>query len=127
MSTSNAVQDLLGRVAREKTVRLATRGRRSGQPRQVTIWFAVVDGAIGLGTLNDERNWVKNARQAGDVELVFAAGSLRGRFTDVSDPRLHQQIRSAMARKYWPARIASWFGIGQRATFSIGGLETVVR
>lgn len=127
MSTSNAVQDLLGRVAREKTVRLVSRGRRSGQPRQVTIWFAVVDGAIGLGTLNEERNWVKNARHAGDVELVFAAGRLRGRFADVTEPQLHRQIRAAMARKYWPARVASWFGIGQRATFSIGALETVVR
>jgi len=127
MSTSNAVQDLLGRVAGEKTVRLVSRGRRSGQPRQVTIWFAVVDGAIGLGTLNEERNWVKNARQAGEVELVFAAGRLRGRFADVSEPQLHQQIRTAMARKYWPARVASWFGIGQRATFSVGALETIVR
>jgi hypothetical protein len=127
MSTSNAVQDLLGRVTSEKTVRLVSRGRRSGEPRQVTIWFAVVDGVIGLGTLNEDRNWVKNARHAGEVELVFAAGSLRGRFADVTDPQLHQQIRTAMARKYLPARIASWFGIGQRATFSVGALETLVR
>ena len=115
---------VLGRVARERTVRLVSRGRRSGQPRQVTIWFAVVDASIGLGTLNEDRNWVKNARHAGDVELVFAAGSLRGRFADVTDPQRHRQIRSAMARKYWPARIASWFGIGQRATFSIDALAT---
>jgi len=123
MSTSNAVQDLLGRVARDKTVRLVTRGRRSGQPRQVTIWFAVVDGTIGLGTLNEDRNWVKNARRAGEVELVFAGGRLRGRFADVTDPERHLEIRSAMARKYLPARIASWFGIGQRATFCVDSLE----
>jgi hypothetical protein len=125
MSTSNGVRDLLGRVAREKTVRLVTRGRRSGQQRQVTIWFVVLDGAIGLGTLNEDRNWVKNGRATGEVELVFAAGRLRGRFVDVSDPQLHQTIRAAMARKYWPARIASWFGIGQRSTFAVGALEAV--
>jgi hypothetical protein len=66
---------------------------------------------------------VKNARRAGEVELVFAAGRLRGRFADVTDPERHRQIRSAMARKYLPARIASWFGIGQRATFCVDALE----
>jgi len=123
MSTSNDVAELLGRIAREKTVRLVTRGRRSGQPRAVTIWFVVVDGGIGLGTLNDERNWVRNARHSGAVELGFSAGSLRGRFADVTDPEHHQRIRTAMARKYWPFRIASWFGFGQRTTFAVGDLE----
>jgi hypothetical protein len=124
MSTSNAVRDVLAGAAREKTVRLVARGRRTGQPRQVTVWFAVLDGAIGLGTLNEERNWVRNARRAGEVELVFAAGRLRGRFADVTDPGRHRAIRTAMARKYWPARVASWFGIGQRATFCVDALET---
>jgi len=122
MSTSNDVQGLLARVASEKTVRLVSRGRKSGQPRQVTIWFVVVDGAIGLGTLKDARNWVRNARHAGDVELVFAAGTLRGHFADVADPERHQRIRVAMARKYLPARIASWFGVGQRVTFAVDDL-----
>jgi hypothetical protein len=125
MSTSNGVRDLLGQVAREKTVRLVTRGRRSGQERQVTIWFVVLDDAIGLGTLNEDRNWVKNGRAAGAVDLVFAVGRVRGRFADVTDPQLHQKIRAAMARKYWPARVASWFGIGQRSTFAVGALEPV--
>lgn len=123
MSTSNAVRDVLAGAAHEKTVRLVARGRRSGQPREVTVWFAVLDGAVGLGTLNEDRNWVRNARHAGEVELVFAAGRLRGRFADVADRGRHQAIRAAIARKYWPARVASWFGIGQRATFCVDALE----
>src|SRR5262249_26115402 len=109
MTTSNDAGELVRRIAAEKTVRLVTRGGRSGQPRQVTIWFVVIDGAIGIGTLNDDRNWVKNARSAGEVELVFAGGRLRGRFTDVADAERHARIRAGMAQKYWPARIASWF------------------
>lgn len=125
MGTSNAAEALLARVAREKTVRLVTRGRRTGKPREVTIWFVSDDGAIGLGTLDAKRNWVRNARSAGEVELVFAAGRLRGRFADVTDAATHERIRRAMAQKYWPARIASWFGIGQRATFRVDALEVV--
>jgi len=125
MSTSNDVGDLLERVARTKTVRLVARGRRSGTPREVTIWFVVLDGAVGLGTLNDERNWVRNARAAGDVELVFGDARLRGRFADVADPERHRRIRAAMARKYLPFRIASWFGVGQKVTFAVDGLERI--
>lgn len=126
MSTSNDVQHALARIAREKTVRLVTRGRKTGQPREVTIWFVVDDGAIGIGTLDATRNWVRNARAAGEVELVFRDARLRGRFREVtSDPAAHERIRRGMAAKYWPARIASWFGIGQRATFRIDELTLV--
>ncbi|MEW6271524.1 MAG: nitroreductase/quinone reductase family protein [Thermodesulfobacteriota bacterium] len=126
MSTSNDVQDALARLARERTVRLVTRGRKSGRPREVTIWFVVDDGSIGLGTLDASRNWVRNARAAGEVELVFGDERLRGRFRDVSaDPAAHERIRRGMARKYWPAWIASWLGIGQRSTFRVESLERV--
>lgn len=123
MSTSNDVDDVLRRVAAEREVRLVCPGRRSGEPRTVTIWFTVVDGAIGLGTLNEDRNWVKNARHAARVELHFKSARLRGRFVDVTDPARHRSIRAAMAGKYWPFRIASWFGIGQRVTFAVDDLE----
>lgn len=123
MSTSNDVAGLWATIARARTVRLIARGRRSGKPREVTIWFVVVDGAIGLGTLNDDRNWVRNARAAGEVELVFADARLRGRFADVTDPERHRRIRTEMARKYLPFRIASWFGAGQKVTFAVDELE----
>lgn len=108
----------------DREVRLIAPGRKSGQPRAVTIWFVVLDdGTVGLGTLNEDRNWVRNARHAGRVELEIGGARLRGRFTDVSDPERHRRIRAAMARKYWPFRIASWLGIGQRYTFAVDALE----
>lgn len=124
MSTSNDAAAVLARAATEREVRLIAPGRKSGQARAVTIWFAVLDdGTVGLGTLNEDRNWVRNARHATGVELQFAGGRLRGRFTDVADPERHRRIRAAMARKYWPFRIASWLGIGQRFTFAVDELE----
>jgi len=122
-SSDAALQAALARVAAVKTVRLTTRGRRTGAPRGVTIWF-VVDGAeIGLGTLNDERHWVKNARANPEVELEIDGTRFVGRFTDNRDAEAHERVRRGMAQKYWPARIASWFGIGQRHTFRVAGLS----
>jgi hypothetical protein len=124
MSTSNDAGTVLARGATEREVRLIAPGRKSGQPRAVTIWFVVLDdGTVGLGTLNEDRNWVRNARHAEQVELELAGGRLRGRFADVADPDRHRRIRAAMARKYLPFRIASWLGIGQRHTFVVDGLE----
>lgn len=113
----------LAPLARQSTMRLVTRGRKSGLPRPVTVWF-VVDGAeIRLGTLNEDRNWVRNARRNPEVELEIGGTRLRGRFADLDDPQEHQAVRSAIAQKYWPARIAGWFGIGQKRTFRIGDLR----
>ena len=124
MSTSNDLAVALARAAKEREVRLIAPGRKSGQPRAVTIWFVVMeDGTVGLGTLNDDRNWVRNARHASRVELEVAGIRLRGRFADVRDPERHRRIRAAMARKYLPFRIASWFRLGQRSTFCVDALE----
>jgi len=126
MSTSNDAGAVLARAATNREVRLIAPGRKSGQPRAVTIWFVVLDdGTVGLGTLNEDRNWVRNARHAARVELELGSARLRGRFADVSDPERHRRIRAAMARKYWAFRIASWLGIGQRHTFAVDGLEVV--
>lgn len=126
MSTSNDAGAVLARAATERELRLIAPGRKSGQPRAVTIWFVVLDdGTIGLGTLNEDRNWVRNARHAGRVELEVGGARLRGQFADVRDPERHGRIRKAMARKYWPFRIASWVGIGQRHTFAVDALEVV--
>jgi len=126
MSTSNDRGGVLATAANQRQVRLVAPGRKSGQPRAVTIWFVVLDdGTIGLGTLNEDRNWVRNARHAAAVELHLEGVHLRGRFTDVTDPQRHRRIRAAMARKYLPFRIASWLGIGQRFTFLVDALEVV--
>ena len=120
------VAAVLERVAATKNVRLTVRGRKSGQPRSVTIWFVRdADDAIGLGTLNDERNWVRNARANPEVELDFDGVRLAGRFADNRDAAAHERVRRGMARKYWPAHIASWFGIGQKHTFRVDDLRVL--
>ena len=124
MSTSNALDAALARAATAREVRLIAPGRKSGKPRAVTIWFVLLDdGTVGLGTLNDDRNWVRNARHASRVELEIAGVRLRGRFADVRDPDRHRRIRAAMARKYLPFRVASWLGLGQRFTFCVDELQ----
>lgn len=106
----------------EKELRLSARGRRSGQLRRVTIWFVIDGDAIAVGSLKDDRNWIHNARSNPDVEIEIGGRRLAGRFR-AADPGEHARIRTAMARKYLPFRLASWIGLGQKFTFRIEDLR----
>jgi deazaflavin-dependent oxidoreductase (nitroreductase family) len=122
-ATSDSLPELAA-IAKEKEVRLSARGRRSGEPRRVTIWFVTDGDAVAVGSLKDDRNWIRNARANPDVELEIAGRRFAGRFR-ATDSAEHARIRSAMAGKYLAFRIASWLGLGQKFTFRIEGLRTI--
>ena len=112
-------------VVRDRgTLRITTRGRRSGKPHSVPIWFLVEDTTVFLATLNADRDWVRNAARTPEVELDLDAFRLRGRVSTVTDPGLEAHVRALLAGKYWMAWIGSWFGMGPARTFRVDGLAT---
>ena len=112
-------------VRNRGTLRITTRGRRSGKPHSVPIWFLVEDTTVFLATLNADRDWVRNAARTPEVELAVDALRLRGRVSTVTDPGLEAHVRDLLARKYWMAWIGFWFGRGPARTFRVDGLATV--
>jgi len=56
---SNALTRLK-RVAGRQTTTLTHYGRKSGQPHEVTIWFALAGEKLYIGTANVNRQWVRN-------------------------------------------------------------------
>ena len=62
--------------------RLTVRGRKSGEPRTVTIWFALGDGKVFLTGDAKEPNWVRNLRanpDGGGADRRDAAARPRAR------------------------------------------------
>ena len=119
--------DLGARLASVKnrgTLLITTRGRKSGKPHAVPIWFLVEDTTVFLATLNADRDWVRNAARTPDVELDLDTLRLRGRVSTVTDPGLAAHIRDLLARKYWMAWIGSWFGMGPARTFRVDSIAT---
>ncbi|HSV08250.1 MAG TPA: nitroreductase/quinone reductase family protein [Candidatus Binatus sp.] len=117
--------DLAARLASVKdrgTLRITTRGRKSGRPHGVPIWFLVEGTTVFLATLNADRDWVRNVARTPEVELDVDALRLRGRASTVSDPGLEAHIRDLLARKYWMAWIGSWFGMRPARTFRVDAL-----
>lgn len=113
----------LAAVKDRGTLRITTRGRKTGKPHTVPIWFVVEDTTMYLGTLDVGRDWVKNVGKTPDILLEVDGVRLRGRAAAVTDPRLEAHVRDLLAKKYWMAWIGSWFGKGPARTFRVDGIE----
>jgi deazaflavin-dependent oxidoreductase (nitroreductase family) len=78
---------------------LTVRGRRTGRPYSTPVMLVEDDGGRWLVAPYGERNWVKNARAAGEVELARAGRAARFRVVEAgaaeAAPVLRAYVRSA--------------------------------
>jgi deazaflavin-dependent oxidoreductase (nitroreductase family) len=97
---------------RRKTLRLTTRGRKSGQPRTVTIWF-VADGPRRVRVQHVSprpAQWYRNLVAHPEVTVDFGAGPIPARATPITDPAEIRQVLAAIRRRYWTAPLIQWLG-----------------
>ena len=96
----------------KRTVRLTTRGRKSGAPRTVTIWF-VADGPRRIlvqHATGAAANWYHNLVKEPAVTIDFGNGPITARATPITDPARIQQVLAAVRRKYWSAWLIQLLG-----------------
>jgi deazaflavin-dependent oxidoreductase (nitroreductase family) len=99
-------------LERRKTVRLTTRGRKTGQPRTVTIWF-VADGPRRISVQHVAANtaqWYRNLIADPQVTLDFGDGPISARAQAITDPAAIQGVLAAIRRRYWTAPLIQWLG-----------------
>lgn len=113
------IADRLLAVRHQRECRLTTSGRRSGKPHAVTVWFAVDGDVLYLSTLDDTRDWVKNALAKPTVTMAFDELTVTGRFRDVTGTEIEPRAVAALRAKYWIARVAGWFGRAPARTFVV--------
>jgi len=123
MPPSSEIAARLAAVRDRSTCRITTRGRKSGRPHTVTIWFTVDGPVVYLGTLNARRDWVRNLERTPEVTLDIDGVRVHGRASTARDPATEAHVRELLAKKYWMAWIGSWFGKGPERTFRVDGLE----
>ena len=123
MADSAGLAAKLAAVGDRSTCRITTRGRKSGKPHTVTIWFLAEGTTVYLATLNAKRDWVRNLEKTPEVVLDVDGVRVRGRASTIADVGVDAHVRDLLARKYWMAWLGSWFGQGPERTFRIDGLE----
>jgi deazaflavin-dependent oxidoreductase (nitroreductase family) len=83
---------------------LTTTGRRSGQPREIEIWFTHHKGHYYLiAEHGDQANWVQNLRANPQVHIRIAGSSKEGtaRVMDAKAERtLWRKIQALSEKKY---------------------------
>ena len=96
---------------RESLVHLTVRGRKSGQPHTVKIWFAAGNGKIYVTSARGlEADWVKNLRKNPSVALQIGATSLQGTAVWREDVGVRSDILPLFLRKYFLAKVFKWIG-----------------
>jgi deazaflavin-dependent oxidoreductase (nitroreductase family) len=88
-------------LAEEQYCYLTTRGRVSGRPRRIEIWFAL-DGLTlyMLSGGRDRSDWVRNLRATPEVTVELGSRRFAGRARIVEDRVEDERARTLVHAKY---------------------------
>jgi deazaflavin-dependent oxidoreductase (nitroreductase family) len=99
-------------VQKEKFIYLTTKGRKTGRPHTVELWFAVANGRIYLSHEGDRTDWMKNAVEHSAVSIKIDGVTSNGE-ARVADGTTREAGKNALYEKYYgPASkevIDDWF------------------
>jgi deazaflavin-dependent oxidoreductase (nitroreductase family) len=97
----------LSRYESEEYCYLTTRGRKTGTPHEIEIWFVIYENAVYLlsGGM-DRSDWVKNLLKDPNVTIRIAGQTFPAVASVLEDKTAEPLIRMAMAIKYneWEGR-----------------------
>ena len=96
-----ALADRLAAVSSRSTCRLTHRGRRSGKPYEVTIWFMVDGETVYLATANASRQWVRNVQANPSISLAVGGETFTGTSERVRDAAEERHVMDLVVAKYW--------------------------
>jgi deazaflavin-dependent oxidoreductase (nitroreductase family) len=90
-------------LADEPFCYLTTKGRMSGEPREIEIWFGL-DGPTlyMLSGGGDRSNWVRNLIATPAVSVRIGDRTFAGRARLVADPDEDSRARELLLAKYSP-------------------------
>ena len=103
----------LGTLADESFCYLTTKGRVTGRPHEIEIWFALVPETRTLYMLSgggDRSDWVKNLRRKPEVEVQIADERFDGRAREAKDAEEDELARRLLVEKYESSqgRLENW-------------------
>jgi len=88
---------------REQYLYLTTRGRKTGGPREIEIWFTELGGRYYVIAEYSTSQWLQNLQACPDVRVRIAAADFSATarlITPDSDPALHKSVQHASREKY---------------------------
>lgn len=91
----------LSHFEKEAYCYLTTRGRVTGKPHEIEIWFVVYEETIYIMSGNrDKSDWVKNLLKEPNVTLRIGTETFAAVASPLQDKSLEDIVRMKMATKY---------------------------
>lgn len=91
---------MLSQLSTEEYCYLTTRGRVSGRPHEIEIWFGAQNNTLYLLSGSERSDWVRNLRKDPAVTVRIANHSFAGTARLVSDTQEELRARYLIAEKY---------------------------
>lgn len=88
---------------REQYLYLTTRGRSSGRPREIEIWFTHREGCFYVIAEYDTSHWLQNLRADSKVRVRVAGQSFSAQariLTPEADPEVRTAVQRLSQAKY---------------------------
>jgi len=98
----------LARVAAKRTCQLTHRGRKSGRPFEVTIWFLVDADTLYLTTMNMKRQWTQNVKVNPEVAIRIGPETFVGEASVITELPEMARVVGLLKKKYWLSRPYLW-------------------
>jgi hypothetical protein len=112
-------------TANEKYIYLTTKGRRTGNPHMVELWFAIADGRVYLSHEGKTTDWMKNILKDNHVEFKIRGNRYAGRAKIVGRGDAFEKGKNALYHKYYGKAskdvIDDWFS--ESAVIEISRIE----
>lgn len=105
---NSGLAERLREAAGVSTLVLTHRGRKSGTPYEVTIWFVVDGEAIVLPSANVNTNWPRNLRANPAATIRIGSQTFQGTAAEITDLAERLRALKMAQRKYWYAAPFIW-------------------
>ena len=89
------------RVADEKYIYLTTKGRKTGNPHTVELWFAVAGKKIYLSHEGTHTDWMKNILKDNHVKFKIGKPQFKGTARIAKDGEAFELGKHALYLKYY--------------------------
>lgn len=103
------------KVRSQKFIHLTTKGRKTGRPHSVELWFAASDGKVFLSHEGKETDWMKNIKQNGEVSFEIGGENFTGKGHYIEEPDEAWLCKVALYEKYYGKAtkeiIDDWFSL----------------
>ena len=91
---------LLPQLSKEEYCYLTTKGRVSGHPHEIEIWFGIHDSTLYLLSGSHTSDWVKNLLKDPAVTVRIAKHTFSGVARVIREKEEEQSARYLLAEKY---------------------------